>query len=243
MTPLVSVLMPVRNGGSKIVAALHSITAQTVHDTEIIVIDDGSTDATYEFVLSLAKIDRRIKIIRQGQAGIVAALNRGIIQARGRFIARMDADDTCPMDRFEKQLSFFERHPETAVLGGNIRWLKESGEELGIVEMPLVHDEIYHKLRSPADFWAMCHMTVMVNRSKTPDRFLYNHQFRFAEDYDLWLRLSRVSEFANLPEVLADVGYEPRSLRKRRPYMAFKSVLAAWVVEPAFCPTWNAICD
>ncbi len=100
---MVSVLLPVRNEAARIGAALGDLLRQTLTDIEIIVVNDGSTDGTREAVDAVA--DRRIKMVSQPPLGIVAALNNGLAQAQGQYVARMDGDDRCTVDRLAKQLA------------------------------------------------------------------------------------------------------------------------------------------
>ncbi|MHA1568655.1 MAG: glycosyltransferase [Alphaproteobacteria bacterium] len=109
--PLVSVLLPARNEAGQIKSALGDLQQQTWRDSEILVIDDGSTDRTADLVREKAADDKRIRIFSQPHQGIVAALNFGLENAQGKFVARMDADDGCAPDRLEKQLHLLQQRP------------------------------------------------------------------------------------------------------------------------------------
>src|SRR5579871_3528567 len=116
MAPLVSVVMPVRDGERWLVEALDSIRAQTLIDYELIAVDDGSSDATPRLLELAAQRDERIRVIRLPPAGLVTALNRGIAASLGRFIARIDADDRASPDRLQLQADFLSAHPEIGLL-------------------------------------------------------------------------------------------------------------------------------
>src|ERR1039458_3032292 len=120
-TPLVSVVMAVRNGMPYLTESIESILAQTMRDFEFIVINDGSTDETERYLGGLA--DSRLRIFSQANAGVGASANRGIALARGRYVARMDADDVSLPTRLERQVQFLRENPEVALVGTQFAFL------------------------------------------------------------------------------------------------------------------------
>src|SRR4051812_33946165 len=111
----VSVLLPVFNGVGVVHDAIRSVLNQTFSDLELVIVDDGSTDATSELISRIP--DGRLKIVRHGQnRGIVDALNSGLSAASGDLIARLDADDIARPDRIQKQVSYLEAHPRVGLL-------------------------------------------------------------------------------------------------------------------------------
>jgi glycosyltransferase involved in cell wall biosynthesis len=96
--PLLSVVMPVFNGGVYLRHAIRSILQQTFHDFELIIVDDGSTDGTSEIIRSFA--DNRVHVVSQANSGPAHAFNRGLREARGEYVARMDSDDISLSSRF-----------------------------------------------------------------------------------------------------------------------------------------------
>jgi glycosyltransferase involved in cell wall biosynthesis len=197
--PLVSVVMPVHNGGRLLQQAIDSILTQTVCDLELIVVDDGSSDATPELLRNRAESDHRIRVVQHStNLGFAAALNNGFAQARGRFIARMDADDVALPSRFERQLSFLDDHPDVAIVGSAVRRLSETGV-LGQVQQ--------YPLRPGVVAWSMlffnpiAHPTAMM-RADAVDSPPYGNEYPGSEDYDFFFRLSRRVRIANIPEVL-----------------------------------------
>lgn len=120
--PLVSVLVPVRNGAAFLAEALASITAQQHAPLEIIVIDDGSTDASPE----IATQTTGVRCVRQPPGGVAAARNRGLAEARGEIIAFLDADDLWPAGRLARQLAAFAAAPELAIVQGRIQCLRRA---------------------------------------------------------------------------------------------------------------------
>src|SRR5918996_2481069 len=115
-TPKVSVVMPAYNAAVYLDEAVTSILNQTFREFEFIVINDGSTDDTVSILDKYEKSDSRIRVYHQENQGMIAALNRGCRLARGKYIARMDADDISLPRRFERQLEFMEGHPQIGIL-------------------------------------------------------------------------------------------------------------------------------
>src|SRR6201999_835321 len=113
--PLVSVILAVRNGGSDLPKAIDTVLAQTFTDFELIVIDNGSTDGTSAFLKSIG--DPRLRVVYRAEPGLAGALNEGIANARGRYIARQDHDDWALPNRMERQVQFLDAHPDHALVG------------------------------------------------------------------------------------------------------------------------------
>lgn len=132
----VSVILPVHNGERFIEQAVASIGRQTLGDLELVIIDDGSTDHSPAIGAEAARRDARVTLIRQRQAGVGAALNRGLSVARGRFIARMDADDVSHPDRLATQAAFLEAHPDIAAAGSGYVPIGPDGRALA---PPVLH--------------------------------------------------------------------------------------------------------
>jgi len=130
MTPEVSVVMPVRNGARWLRDAVESVLSQTFTDLELLIIDDGSGDGTSFISEEYARGDRRVHVIRQSGLCLVAALNRGINEARAPIIARLDSDDLAAFERIQHQLGFLRTHPlgtwaeKIDVRGNHLTWLK-----------------------------------------------------------------------------------------------------------------------
>jgi len=213
--PPLSVLMPVRDGAAFLGPAMHSVLGQSFSDFEFLIVEDGSTDETPELLAAYAREDRRLRLLATSGAGIVVALNRGLEAARGEWIARMDADDVSLPDRFALQLQAVRERPDLVALGGAAIAMDTRSRETGRIHVPTAPAEVRKEL---ARRNCLLHPTVMFRRDAVTAAGGYRPGCIYAEDYDLWLRLSERGEVANLPDPLIRFRRHPRqtSRTKRR---------------------------
>lgn len=194
MTPVVSVLMPVYNGERFLRQAIDSVLGQTFRDFELVVVDDGSTDATPRILKSCD--DTRLKVVRIPHSGLVAALNAGFAGCSGRYVARMDADDSSYPERFARQVEHLDAHTDVDVVTCWSDLLDEDGKVVGRMTGGVGEDMILEL----AGGNEIVHGSVMVRRASLPPPPVYAKP---PEDYILWIRLSREGRrFHALPEVL-----------------------------------------
>ena len=198
-SPLISVVMSVYNGEKYIPGAIQSILNQTFSDFEFIIINDGSTDSTSTILHRSEQVDGRIRVYHQENRGLIASLNRGCRLARGKYIARMDADDLSLPERLARQVHYMKAHPAIGVLGTWIEYIDESGTSVGDWPMSTVPALIA---------WSLCfgtclaHPSVIMRRDVVERLGFYRPDALHAEDYDLWARASVVTQIANIPEIL-----------------------------------------
>ncbi|MBS1637643.1 MAG: glycosyltransferase [Bacteroidetes bacterium] len=196
-TPLISVVMPVYNAGVYVREAIESILSQTCRDFELIIINDGSTDDSIQYIRAFHD-DRIVYVENPGNKGLIYTLNKGIELARGAYIARMDADDICDPSRFEKQLREFQKDPELVICGSYIQTFGK--REAKIDYMPSTHAEIMASVFISCPF---AHPSVMLRKSALLDlEEIYRADYKHAEDYDLWSRLVFRGHTFNIPEFL-----------------------------------------
>lgn len=222
--PRVSVVMPVRNGAPYVARAIDSILAQTFTDFEFVIVDDGSTDSTPELLQRYQAADSRVRVDRREKAGLVASLNRGCGQARGAYLARMDADDIAFRDRFTRQVEFLDRHPQVAVVGSAVVRIDAAGREIKRNVCPTSHAEIVQALR---EYTCFTHPTVMLRAAALAAVGGYREAYARAQDYDLWLRLSERYELANLPDPLLYYRVYPGQVSVRHLEQQILSVVGA----------------
>ena len=199
--PLISVCMPVHNAERFVGEAVESILGQTLGDFEFLIIDDGSTDGSTRILTDYAARDRRIRLTCRSNRGLVATLNELVDQARGEFIARMDADDIALPDRFLRQVDYLRSHPECVEVGSWVQVIDPEGDPLCIWFQEQEHEAI-DALHLRGDQGAvLCHPSVMIRRSALLAVGKYNG-FTTGEDLDLHLRLAERGRLASLPQVL-----------------------------------------
>jgi glycosyltransferase involved in cell wall biosynthesis len=223
--PTVSVLLAVHNGAPFVAAAVESVLGQTFHDLELLVVDDASTDDTPEILAAVA--DRRLGVLRNDeQAGLARSLNRGLDDAAGRYVARLDADDVAQPDRLERQVEAIQRQSGVAVLGSAISDLNADGDVGRTHVLPGGARALrWHALFSSPFF----HPTVLVDRELLDRQGLrYDPAFLESEDYDLWTRVFAFGDGANLraPLVLKRVHEAQASLRRKEVQERFQREVA-----------------
>lgn len=197
MSPRISVVMSVYNGERWLREAVESVLGQPLGDLELLVIDDGSTDGTAGILAGYR--DARLAVIRQPRAGLTVSLNRGIRRTQASLVARLDADDVALPERFARQVAFLDAHPEVALLGTGCHDVDPQGRMLRTYCPPEADAEIRRAL---VRFNPFVHSSVMVRRDALERVGFYDESLPVAQDYDLWVRLSRVTRLANLPEPL-----------------------------------------
>lgn len=195
--PAVSVVMAVFNGMPWIEGAVRSVLEQTAGDLELIVVDDGSTDATPDFLAAVE--DPRVRAERRPHAGLTPSLNHGLGLARAPLVARLDADDVALPERLARQRAFLDAHPEVGLLGTGAREIDVTGREVARIFPPTDDRAIRRALirRNP-----FVHSSILMRRALAERLGGYDPTLPVAQDYDLWVRMSGVTRLANLPEAL-----------------------------------------
>lgn len=194
----VTVLMSVYNGGRYLREAIGSILNQTFRDFEFLIINDGSTDSTREIISSYD--DYRIRLINnEVNIGLTKSLNKGLAAAKGKYIARMDADDISLPTRLQKQVEFLDEHFTVGLVGTAVVQIDEKGRT--VVEIPLLTEsaKIQEELLFGNQF---CHGSIMFRKECVEKAGKYREEFKYAQDYDLYLRMAEYYELSNLNDFL-----------------------------------------
>jgi glycosyltransferase involved in cell wall biosynthesis len=212
-SPAVSVVLPVHNGADFLAAALDSIRAQTWRDFECVAVDDGSSDASPAILAAAAREDARLRVVRIAHGGIVAALNRGLAEARAPLIMRMDSDDIALPDRMARQVAFLAAEPAVAAVGGAIELIDRAGARIRRVDYPVTPAATAAAIMRGSP---LAHPAVMMRREAILAVGGYRAQFQHAEDYDLWLRVSERWGLANLPEIVLRYRHHSQNVSVRR---------------------------
>lgn len=199
--PTVSVVMPVYNGARYLRQAIASIRWQTFTDWELVCVDDGSTDNSAEILTEFAATDSRIKFVSQTNQGVVAARNHCSQLARGEWLACLDCDDIALPKRLAEQLSYVNRHPEVVAVGSNMLCVDPEGLPIQTTNYAARHADIEQGLLQGTGN-TLGQPSVMMRRDAVTKAGNYRAEFQWIEDTDLWLRLARVGQLANMTDVL-----------------------------------------
>ena len=208
--PKISVIMSAYNAEKYIKEAIDSILNQTFKDFEFIIIDDGSSDSTKNIILSYK--DSRIRFIEnKSNIGLTKSLNKGLKVAKGEYIARVDVDDPSMLERFEKQVGFLDIHKNTAVVGS---WIQVINEESG-------KTHVLKNSCNPAIIkWThifknqIAHSSAFFRKKIVEEVGYYKEEYRHAQDFDLWFRISRKYKMANIPEPLIKYRIHAKSISR-----------------------------
>jgi len=230
--PLVSVILSVYNGEKYLAEAIESILNQTYINFEFIIIDDGSTDKSLEIIASYD--DKRIVLVSRENRGLIASLNEGIEQAKGKYIARMDADDISLPNRLEEQIGFMKKNIDIGVCGTAIigfgEEIKEKAWKLSSADKSLKTELLFSS--------CFAHPTVMIRRDILIDNNLYyNENYVHAEDFELWTQMEKYTKFANLKNpllryrVLEDSISRVADKNIEERYLVIKSIFEIYLKE------------
>jgi glycosyltransferase involved in cell wall biosynthesis len=193
---LVTVLMPVYNGQSFLRAAIDSILNQTYTHIELLIINDGSLDDSEKIIQSY-KDERIVYVKNDRNIGLIETLNKGLLFAKGKYIARMDADDISLPNRLEKQVCFLEENPAFGLLGTGYSIFGDKEEE---VHYPSEHEKLKIACLSYNPF---CHPSVMIRKAVLDEFNLkFQKEYIHAEEYKLWTEILSVTKCHNLQEIL-----------------------------------------
>lgn len=203
----VTVLVPAYNVANYIAEAIRSVLEQTFSEFELLIIDDGSTDDTVAKIQTFK--DPRIRLIQANHEGFAAALNRGIKEAKGYYIARFDADDICYPERLRIQYGFMKTHPEYILIGTDADYVGMNGEKIFTYKYKGYSDEEI-RLLDPV-VCPFSHTTVMYKREEVIKAGGYNLHSPTFEDHLLWLKMIGMGKVCNLRQSLAKVRFNPES--------------------------------
>jgi glycosyltransferase involved in cell wall biosynthesis len=204
--------MPVFNGQTTLVAAIESILAQTYHNFELIVIDDGSRDRSLEIIKLFA--DERIRVFTQSNMGLAKTLNVGIFNSKGDFIARQDQDDISMPTRIEKQIKRFIQNIDLVLLGTRGHMINDEGKVVGKINMPSRNLDLQYITNFYNPF---IHTSIMMRSMVLKQIGGYTEEVEKQppEDYELWGRLKRMGQIENLNECLVKYRVSNNSMSRK----------------------------
>lgn len=193
----ITVLMPAFNAAPYISQAIESVLQQTFEDFELIIVNDGSTDTTEEIINSYN--DPRIRLMSQSNKGVAEALNTGLMAAKGKYIARVDADDICMPERLQIQYEFFQKNPEYVLVASDVDYMDEQGNfvfKFYNTDFGYSNEEINKRFYKYCPF---IHSSVMYRAEPIKAVGGYNKFAIAFEDYFLWSKILGAGKVCNLP--------------------------------------------
>lgn len=211
--PAVSVVMAVYNGAPHLSATIDSVLSQAGVELEFIIVDDGSSDGTPALLDSYAKRARNVRIIRQSNAGLTKALIAGCNVARGEFIARQDVGDISVPGRLRKQLDCAREHPEAGLVSCGTRFVGPAGEHLYDVQLDPKDIERgllgldLRSIKGPSHHGSAFYSRALYERVGG-----YRPEFYFAQDLDLWIRLTECGPHVQVAEILYQARFTVASI-------------------------------
>lgn len=220
-SPRVSVVMPAYNAQAFIAAALDSALAQTFSDLEVLVVDDGATDATGSIADDYARRDARVRVFHQANAGLCGARNTAIAHARGAYLALLDSDDVWHPNHLADSVARLDADPALGLVHANIRRIDALGKDLGV---PVRHWDAWKGREWGSVFLRREHVscpTVVFRRDvvqRVGDFDLHFNRLG-CEDRDLWLRIAAVAPIAYIDAVHADYRQHGNNMSKLRDKM------------------------
>lgn len=201
--PLVSVVMPVYNASLFLREAIDSVLNQTFKNYELIIVNDGSTDNSEKIINSYKKKNpNKITVLKNKVAlgyGGEAATNQAIKFAKGKYIAKMDADDVSDKNRLKKEVEYLEKHEDVFLVGSQAKVIDGQSNVIGFRNVPLTHNKIWEEF-----YFRSCviHPSVMFRKESITEDF-YKLKFKHFNDYYTFFNLmSCGKKFANLPDYL-----------------------------------------
>lgn len=211
---MISVVMPVYNSEKFLSSAIESILNQSLYEFEFLIFNDASTDNSKEIINEYIKLDNRIKFYDSSiNKGYSYWLNESLKYLNFNYLARMDADDISDKFRFEKQYNFLKKNQEYSVVGSFINIINETDRFIRKLKYPINDDEIKKDLKK---FSTFAHPSTMINTFYLNKVGGYRAIFEPAEDYDLWIRLSKISKLKNIDEYLLSYRRHSSSVSLKR---------------------------
>ncbi|MFA6250672.1 MAG: glycosyltransferase [Candidatus Shapirobacteria bacterium] len=228
--PLISVLLPVYNGEAYLAQSIRSILNQTLTDFELICINDGSTDSSLKILRQFARTDKRIRILNNAQnMGMAASLNRALPLSKGKYIARMDADDISLSTRFQKQVALLESNPKLVAVGGQEDIINDAGDVIAQKFFPTNPQTCYQVL---ANFMPIQPPTLMV-RGDAFRSIRYNTTICKNDDINIYFKLLQFGELSNVDSIIFQYRQTASSLThsnaKKVYFMALRNRLDAMI--------------
>ena len=206
--PLVSVVMSVRNGGKNLLGSIQSILEQRDLNFEFILVNDGSTDGTDQFLSLIAKKDPRVRLLTREAKGLTMSLIEGCMEARGEFIARQDAYDYSTPDRLRIQAERLQSETDASMCSSHVRFITQ--ERVGVFV------QAFNESVTQDGLFGIIHGSTMFRKDAYMKVGGYREEFYYAQDVDLWSRLVEIGRHTIIPQILYENCIHPGSISSAR---------------------------
>jgi len=248
--------------------AVESILKQTYKDFEFIIVDDASTDGTWNYLKSIKDKQslrssqvaglKRIKLIKNSKnLGLATSLNKALQKAQGEYVARMDADDVSLPTRLETQMKFMQKNPEVDICGSYVQVINEDGKVIGEIKKPIKDDEIKKELYR---LTPLLHPTWFAKKNVFNKLHGYDERWDYVEDFEFLTR-ARDYKMANIPKYLLlfrsqkerrsqktiekiyrnSLKLRQKIFREQKPGFSYMPILARSYISTYLLPTWLKI--
>ncbi len=208
--PKVTILLPIFNAENYIDSCLSSLLDQTFDDFEIIAINDGSTDGTFEVLERVAEKDKRLRVINQNNQGLIRTLNKGLELAKGEYIARIDSDDIALSNRIKIQTNYLDENKKCLLCSSD--YIVFNDKTAKSKRIKTRQNSYFHKAEmifGPS----VAHPTVMFRSEEFSKLNLkYDPKYKDAEDYELWTRVNNYGDIRTIPEPLMKMRQHETSI-------------------------------
>ncbi len=233
--------MSVYNGEEFLKDSILSILNQAYKDFEFIIVNDCSTDGTVAILNDFQKTDSRIKVINNDQnLGLTRSLNKAIRESSGEYLARLDAGDLSTEDRLEKQVKFLDNNKNIGLVGSFMYIINTNGEIIKEVKYPIDNNKLKKDLIRYNPF---VHSSIMFRRGVGARVGFYDEEFKYAQDYSFYFKLSPYTQFANLPFFLVKYRHMPNSITytKNKQQMYFANRARKYAIAQGYYNKFNYI--
>ena len=228
---MISIIVSIYNSDKTLSKMIDSVLSQTYQDFELILINDGSSDNSFNIMKDYLEKDNRIILIDKENSGLTKSLNIGLKRVNGKYISRIDADDIWKKDKLEKQIKFLETNNHYALVGTAYDEIDKEGKIMYLKQRtPLLttNDNIINNI---VKFNPFFHSSVLFRKEVLGTIGFYNEEFKYTQDYEFWVRIMSKLKVANLDEVLASRRYSENmisiSKEKEQRMYAIKAKLLA----------------
>ncbi len=215
--PKVTVVIPAYNAIGYIAETMETLLAQTYQDFEVVVVNDGSTDDTPQWVSKLSQKEPKVRLISQANKGLPGARNTGIKESRGEYIAILDADDLWESTKLQKQVDSLDSNPEAGLCYTWTALADDQGKATGRVVASHAEGNVWEQLTEMNI--VCCGSTPMIRRHCFETVGFFSEDLRFSEDWDMWLRIAAQYSFVVVKEPLIRYRQHLNNMSKKCPEM------------------------